>query len=54
LDRPTSSTEERAHELAETDNASPVKLDASAHAHIEKHRYCLVELLFKVYVVVGQ
>jgi len=53
VDRPTSNTEDKAHELAETDNTS-VKLDAGAHAHIEKHRYCLLELFFKVYVVVGQ
>ena len=46
--------EDRAHEPAETDHTSPIKLDATAHAHIEKHRYCLFELLFEVYVMVDQ
>ncbi|XP_019463004.1 PREDICTED: uncharacterized protein LOC109361932, partial [Lupinus angustifolius] len=50
---PATSAEDRAHEPTETDHSSPVKLDASAHAHIEKHRYCLLELLFDVYVMVG-
>ena len=54
MDRPASSTEDRAHEPAETGLTSPVKLDATAHAHIEKHRYGLLELLFKVHVMVGQ
>ncbi|KAL2328503.1 hypothetical protein Fmac_021930 [Flemingia macrophylla] len=35
---PASSTEDKAHELAESDHTSPVKLDATTHAHIEKHR----------------
>ncbi|KAG2407537.1 uncharacterized protein HKW66_Vig0023590 [Vigna angularis] len=39
---PTSYTEDKVHDLAETDNTSPVKLDASAHAHIEKHRYLIL------------
>uniref|UniRef100_K7LWR8 Vesicle transport protein USE1 n=1 Tax=Glycine max TaxID=3847 RepID=K7LWR8_SOYBN len=39
---PASSTEERAHKPAETDHISPVKLDAAAHAHIEKHRYLIL------------
>ncbi|CAJ2634320.1 unnamed protein product [Trifolium pratense] len=33
-----SSIEHRAHEPAETDHLSSVKLDAAGHAHIEKHR----------------
>ncbi|KAK8471113.1 hypothetical protein PHAVU_003G138826 [Phaseolus vulgaris] len=51
---PTSSTEERAHELAETDNASPVKLDASAHAHIEKHRMLQEDLTDEMVVLAKQ
>lgn len=47
MDRPTSYAEDKAHDLAETDNTSPVKLDASAHAHIEKHRYSLLECYLK-------
>ncbi|MCI38599.1 hypothetical protein A2U01_0059827, partial [Trifolium medium] len=37
LDRAASSTEDRAHEPAETDHLSSVKLDAAGHAHIDKH-----------------
>ncbi|OIV99763.1 hypothetical protein TanjilG_26101 [Lupinus angustifolius] len=40
---PATSAEDRAHEPTETDHSSPVKLDASAHAHIEKHRYLILQ-----------
>ncbi|KAJ7979374.1 Vesicle transport protein USE1 [Quillaja saponaria] len=33
-----STNEERTHELTQTDHSAPVKLDAAAQAHIEKHR----------------
>ncbi|XP_027919487.1 uncharacterized protein LOC114178018 isoform X1 [Vigna unguiculata] len=50
---PTSNTEDKAHELAETDN-TPVKLDASAHAHIEKHRMLQEDLTDEMVVLAKQ
>ncbi|XP_015881118.3 uncharacterized protein LOC107417075 [Ziziphus jujuba] len=35
---PASSIDDRTHETIEDDSSAPVKLDAAAHAHIEKHR----------------
>ncbi|KAK7329715.1 hypothetical protein VNO77_23890 [Canavalia gladiata] len=51
---PSSSTEDRAHEPAETDQASPVKLDAAAHAHIEKHRMLQEDLTDEMVVLAKQ
>lgn len=34
-------TKESSHDAKEKDSAMPVKLDASALAHIEKHRYVI-------------
>ncbi|WVZ09827.1 hypothetical protein V8G54_014357 [Vigna mungo] len=51
---PTSYTEDKAHDLAETDNTSPVKLDASAHAHIEKHRMLQEDLTDEMVVLAKQ
>ena len=38
-DRARTETEDATHESVGMDSATPVKLDASAQAHIEKHRY---------------
>ncbi|KAG4959149.1 hypothetical protein JHK87_035782 [Glycine soja] len=54
VDRPASSTEERAHKPAETDHISPVKLDAAAHAHIEKHRMLQDNLTDEMVVLAKQ
>ncbi|KAH1211562.1 hypothetical protein GmHk_14G039977 [Glycine max] len=54
LDRPASSTEDRAHEPAETDHTSPIKLDATAHAHIEKHRKLQEDLTDEMVVLAKQ
>lgn len=35
---PASNSEDRIHDSAEADSSPPVKLDAAAQAHIEKHR----------------
>lgn len=35
---PASNVEDRAHDTSEGDHSAPVKLDAAAHTHIEKHR----------------
>ncbi|GFY99587.1 membrane fusion protein Use1 [Actinidia rufa] len=35
---PQSNIEDRPHNTVETDNSAPVKLDAAAQTHIEKHR----------------
>ncbi|KAJ1400653.1 Vesicle transport protein, Use1 [Sesbania bispinosa] len=51
---PASSTEDRTHELAETDHSSPVKLDAAAHAHIEKHRKLQDDLTDEMVVLAKQ
>ncbi|XP_061361649.1 uncharacterized protein LOC133305442 isoform X1 [Gastrolobium bilobum] len=51
---PASSTEDRAHEPAETDHLSPVKLDAAAHAHIEKHRKLQDDLTDEMVVLAKQ
>ncbi|XP_017410359.1 uncharacterized protein LOC108322696 isoform X1 [Vigna angularis] len=51
---PTSYTEDKVHDLAETDNTSPVKLDASAHAHIEKHRMLQEDLTDEMVVLAKQ
>ncbi|XP_027332838.1 uncharacterized protein LOC113847768 [Abrus precatorius] len=51
---PSSSTEDRAHEPAETDQASPVKLDAAAHAHIDKHRKLQEDLTDEMVVLAKQ
>ncbi|RZB71775.1 hypothetical protein D0Y65_036274, partial [Glycine soja] len=51
---PASSTEERAHKPAETDHISPVKLDAAAHAHIEKHRMLQDNLTDEMVVLAKQ
>lgn len=39
LNRPISNTEDGTRETAGVDSSGPVKLDAAAQAHIEKHRY---------------
>ncbi|KAK7256131.1 hypothetical protein RIF29_29566 [Crotalaria pallida] len=49
-----SSTEDRAHEPAESDHSSPVKLDAAAHAHIEKHRKLQEDLTDEMVVLAKQ
>ncbi|RZC27141.1 hypothetical protein D0Y65_005335 [Glycine soja] len=54
LDRPASSTEDKAHELAETDHTSPIKLDATAHAHVEKHRKLQEDLTDDMVVLAKQ
>ena len=41
LNRPQSNIEDRSRNTVGTDNSAPVKLDAAAQAHIEKHRYLL-------------
>ncbi|CAJ1941716.1 unnamed protein product [Sphenostylis stenocarpa] len=52
---PVSSTEDRAHELAETDNtSSPVKLDAATRALIEKHRMLQEDLTDEMVVLAKQ
>ncbi|KAG4402816.1 hypothetical protein GLYMA_02G282202v4 [Glycine max] len=51
---PASSTEDKAHELAETDHTSPIKLDATAHAHIEKHRKLQEDLTDEMVVLAKQ
>ncbi|KAJ1433418.1 Vesicle transport protein, Use1 [Sesbania bispinosa] len=51
---PASSTEDRTYELAETDHSSPVKLDAAAHAHIEKHRKLQDDLTDEMVVLAKQ
>ncbi|KAG4932366.1 hypothetical protein AAZX31_17G055300 [Glycine max] len=51
---PASSTEDRAHEPAETGLTSPVKLDATAHAHIEKHRKLQDDLTDEMVVLAKQ
>ncbi|TKY47076.1 Vesicle transport protein, Use1 [Spatholobus suberectus] len=51
---PASSTEDRAHELAETDHTSPVKLDATVHAHIEKHGKLQEDLTDEMVVLAKQ
>ncbi|KAL2338705.1 hypothetical protein Fmac_013151 [Flemingia macrophylla] len=51
---PASSTEDRAHEPAETDHTSPVKLDATTHAHIEKHRKLQDDLTDEMVVLAKQ
>ncbi|KAH1211559.1 hypothetical protein AAZX31_14G031000 [Glycine max] len=51
---PASSTEDRAHEPAETDHTSPIKLDATAHAHIEKHRKLQEDLTDEMVVLAKQ
>ena len=38
LIRPASNSEDRIHYTTEADSSAPVKLDAAAQAHIEKHR----------------
>ncbi|KAL0005790.1 hypothetical protein SO802_013351 [Lithocarpus litseifolius] len=35
---PASNSEDRIHDITEADSSAPVKLDAAAQAHIEKHR----------------
>ncbi|KAK4596123.1 hypothetical protein RGQ29_014252 [Quercus rubra] len=35
---PASNSEDRIHDTTEADSSAPVKLDAAAQAHIEKHR----------------
>lgn len=54
LDRAASSTEDRAHEPAETDHLSSVKLDAAGHAHIEKHRKLQDDLTDEMVVLAKQ
>ncbi|KHN38357.1 hypothetical protein glysoja_004022 [Glycine soja] len=54
LPRPASSTEDKAHELAETDHTSPIKLDATAHAHVEKHRKLQEDLTDDMVVLAKQ
>ncbi|XP_004507920.1 uncharacterized protein [Cicer arietinum] len=49
-----SSTEDRAHEPAETDHLSPVKLDAAGHAHIDKHRKLQDDLTDEMVVLAKQ
>lgn len=49
-----SSTEDRAHEPAETDHLSSVKLDAAGHAHIEKHRKLQDDLTDEMVVLAKQ
>ncbi|KAL2582808.1 hypothetical protein AAZV13_14G030300 [Glycine max] len=51
---PASSMEDRAHEPAETDHTSPIKLDATAHAHIEKHRKLQEDLTDEMVVLAKQ
>ncbi|XP_020230232.1 uncharacterized protein LOC109811014 [Cajanus cajan] len=51
---PASSTEDRAHEPAETDHTPHVKLDATAHAHIEKHRKLQDDLTDEMVVLAKQ
>ncbi|KAJ1438660.1 Vesicle transport protein, Use1 [Sesbania bispinosa] len=51
---PASSTEDRTHEPAETDHSSPVKLDAAAHSHIEKHRKLQEDLTDEMVVLAKQ
>ncbi|XWS71276.1 hypothetical protein CRYUN_Cryun03dG0124600 [Craigia yunnanensis] len=38
LNRPTSSIKDRTHDTTEADTSAPIKLDAAAEAHIQKHR----------------
>lgn len=38
LTRPLSNSEDRIHDTTEAELSAPVKLDAAAQAHIEKHR----------------
>ncbi|CAL5199262.1 unnamed protein product [Lathyrus oleraceus] len=49
-----SSTDDRAHEPAETDHLSSVKLDAAGHAHIEKHRKLQDDLTDEMVVLAKQ
>ncbi|CAK8564069.1 unnamed protein product [Lathyrus sativus] len=49
-----SSTEDRAHEPADTDHLSSVKLDAAGHAHIEKHRKLQDDLTDEMVVLAKQ
>ncbi|KAK7265353.1 hypothetical protein RJT34_32972 [Clitoria ternatea] len=51
---PSSSTEDKAHEPGETDQASPVKLDAVGHAYIEKHRKLQEDLTDEMVVLAKQ
>ncbi|OVA14365.1 Vesicle transport protein [Macleaya cordata] len=39
LYRSHTKVEDRSHEITENDPSAPIKLDAEAQAHIEKHRY---------------
>ena len=39
--RPASNVEDRTHDTVKADASGPVKLDAAAQAHVEKHRYLL-------------
>lgn len=39
--RPLSITEDGSRDTIESEQSTPVKLDASAQTHIQKHRYCL-------------
>ncbi|RYR79189.1 hypothetical protein Ahy_A01g004030 isoform B [Arachis hypogaea] len=50
---PAPSSEDRPHEPAETGH-SPVKLDAAAHAHIEKHRKLQEDLTDEMVVLAKQ
>lgn len=38
LIRPASNSEDKIHDTTGADSSAPVKLDAAAQAHIEKHR----------------
>ncbi|WRX32596.1 Vesicle transport protein, partial [Theobroma cacao] len=42
---PTSSIKDRTQDITEAHTSAPVKLDAAAEAHIQKHRYHLMLLL---------
>ncbi|CAI8611074.1 unnamed protein product [Vicia faba] len=48
------STDDRAHDPAETDHLSSVKLDAAGHAHIEKHRKLQDDLTDEMVVLAKQ
>ncbi|KAK7388170.1 hypothetical protein VNO78_22979 [Psophocarpus tetragonolobus] len=51
---PASSTEDKLREPADPDHTSPVKLDAAAHAHIEKHRKLQEDLTDEMVVLAKQ
>jgi hypothetical protein len=45
LSRPVSNFEDKTRDSIKADASAPVKLDAAAQAHIEKHRYLCIFIL---------